>query len=64
MRLYILALFSCLLAGCAQAPVPDLQCLYETLPLMRDTAVEAGVMETPVILVHGVFGARLQDRDI
>jgi len=51
------------MCGCAFAPAPDLQRLYETRPLMRDTSVEAGVVETPVILVHGVFGARLRDRD-
>jgi pimeloyl-ACP methyl ester carboxylesterase len=52
-----------LLSGCALNPVPDLQRLYETGPLTRDTRVAAGVVETPVILVHGVFGARLRERD-
>jgi pimeloyl-ACP methyl ester carboxylesterase len=37
--------------------------LYETGPLTRDTSAAAGVVETPVILVHGVFGARLRDSD-
>lgn len=62
-RLCLLILFSCLLCGCAHTPVPDLTRLYETRPLTRDTTVTAGVNETPVILVHGVFGARLRDRD-
>ena len=62
-RLCILILFSCLVSGCAHAPVPDLQRLYETRSLKRDTAIEPGAVETPVILVHGVFGARLRDRE-
>jgi len=56
-------LLSCLVQGCAINPVPDLQRLYETRPLTRDTSMETGVVEPPVILVHGVFGARLRDRD-
>jgi pimeloyl-ACP methyl ester carboxylesterase len=62
-RFCTLFLFSCLASGCALNPVPDLQRLYETGPLIRDTSVNTGVVETPVILVHGVFGARLRDRD-
>jgi pimeloyl-ACP methyl ester carboxylesterase len=62
-RLCILILFSCLVSGCAHDPVPDLKRLYETRPLTRDTALETGAVETPVILVHGVFGARLRDRE-
>ena len=58
----IVLLFS-LSGGCAVAPAPDLQRLYETRPLTRDTGVEDGVVETPVILVHGAFGARLRDHD-
>jgi pimeloyl-ACP methyl ester carboxylesterase len=58
---YILIL--ALLGGCAHAPVPDLTRLYETRPLTRDTSVAADAVETPVILVHGVFGARLRDRN-
>jgi len=57
------ALLSFLASGCTHAPVPDLQRLYETRPLTRDTTIVTGVVETPVILVHGVFGARLRDRD-
>lgn len=62
-RLCIPVLLCWLLSGCALNPVPDLQRLYETGPLTRDTRVAAGVVETPVILVHGVFGARLRERD-
>jgi pimeloyl-ACP methyl ester carboxylesterase len=62
-RLCIPVLLCWLLSGCALNPVPDLQRLYETGPLTRDTSVAAGVVETPVILVHGVFGARLRERD-
>ena len=62
-RLCIPVLLSWLVSGCALNPVPDLQRLYETGPLTRDTRVAAGVVETPVILVHGVFGARLRERD-
>lgn len=62
-RFCIPVLFSCLLGGCAHAPVPDLTRLYETRPLTRNTTIETGAVETPVILVHGVFGARLRDRD-
>lgn len=62
-RSLILAMFVSFMAGCAHAPVPDLTRLYETRPLNRDTSVPTGVVETPVILVHGVFGARLRDRD-
>ena len=62
-QLFILMLISCLAAACSLTPVPDLQRLYETRPLTRDTTLEAGEVETPVILVHGVFGARLRDRD-
>jgi len=51
-----------LLAGCAYTSVPDLNRLYESRPLTRESNVAAGVVETPVILVHGVFGARLRDR--
>ena len=49
------------LTGCAHAPVPGLTHLYETGPLTRDTTLETGTGETPVILVHGVFGAHLHD---
>ena len=62
-RLCIPVLLSWLVSGCALNPVPDLQRLYETGPLTRGTRVAAGVVETPVILVHGVFGARLRERD-
>jgi pimeloyl-ACP methyl ester carboxylesterase len=62
-RLHILILFICLLSACVHTPVPDLKRLYETGPLTRDTTLETGAIETPVILVHGVFGARLRDRD-
>ena len=62
-RLCIPVLLCWLVSGCALNPVPDLQRLYETGPLTRDTRVAAGVVETPVILVHGVFGARLRERD-
>ena len=55
--------FILLVCGCTLTAAPDLQRLYETGPLTRDTTVEAGVVETPVILVHGAFGARLRDRD-
>ena len=61
-RLCIPVLLCWLVSGCALNPVPDLQRLYETGPLTRDTRVAAGVVETPVILVHGVFGARLRER--
>jgi pimeloyl-ACP methyl ester carboxylesterase len=50
-----------LASACSHSPAPDLQRLYETRPLTRDTIVKAGVVETPVILVHGVFGSRLRD---
>jgi pimeloyl-ACP methyl ester carboxylesterase len=59
---YSYGLIFALLGGCAHAPVPDLTRLYETRPLTRDSSDAAGAMETPVILVHGVFGARLRDR--
>jgi pimeloyl-ACP methyl ester carboxylesterase len=62
-HLHILVLSICLLSACAHPPVPDLKRLYETGPLTRDTTLETGAIETPVILVHGVFGARLRDRD-
>ena len=62
-HLYILALLMYLLTGCMHAPVPDLARLYETHPLARDTTHQTGATETPVILVHGVFGARLRERD-
>ena len=52
-----------LLTGCASSPVPDLKRLYETRPLTRDSTVDAGEIETPVILVHGAFGARLRNRE-
>jgi pimeloyl-ACP methyl ester carboxylesterase len=59
---YSYGLIFALLGGCAHAPVPDLTRLYETRPLTRDSSDAAGAMEAPVILVHGVFGARLRDR--
>jgi hypothetical protein len=59
----ILVTFILLVCGCTLTAAPDLQRLYATGPLTRDTTVEAGVVETPVILVHGAFGARLRDRD-
>ena len=62
-RLYVLVLISCLSISCSIVPAPDLQRLYESRPLTRDTTIEAGEVETPVILVHGVFGARLRERD-
>jgi len=58
----IMVLLFRLTGGCAVTPAPDLQRLYETRPLTRATAVETGVVETPVILMHGVFGSRLRDR--
>ena len=63
LKRYSYVLIFALLCGCAHTPVPHLTRLYETRPLTRDTTVTAGVNETPVILVHGVFGARLRDRD-
>ena len=63
LRYYSYALIFALLGGCAHTPVPDLARLYETGPLTRDTTLETGAVETPVILIHGVFGARLRDRD-
>ena len=51
----LLVLFSCLTTACSVSPVPDLQRLYESHPLTRDTSLDGGEVETPVILVHGVF---------
>jgi pimeloyl-ACP methyl ester carboxylesterase len=62
LHLFMLVLIAGLASGCASTPAPDLQRLYETRPLTRATTVKAGVVETPVILVHGVLGSRLRDR--
>jgi len=62
-RGYKIVLLVVLLAGCVSSPVPDLKRLYETQPLPREAAVDAGGVETPVILVHGAFGARLRNRE-
>lgn len=62
-RSFLLVTFILFVCGCTLTPAPDLQRLYETGSLTRDNTVEAGVLETPVILVHGAFGARLRDRD-
>ena len=51
-----------LLSGCSVIPVPDLTRLYETHPLSNVQTEEANVAQPPVILIHGVFGARLRDR--
>ncbi len=60
---YSVLFLAVLLAGCASSPVPDLKRLYETQPLPRKATVDAGDIETPVILVHGAFGARLRNRE-
>lgn len=49
-------------SGCSVIPVPDLTRLYETRLLSHERNDEVGVSQPPVILVHGVFGARLRDR--
>jgi len=54
------AVLGCLLVACAHAPVPDLTRLYETGLLPREAGSDA--MQPPVILVHGIFGARLRNR--
>jgi hypothetical protein len=62
-RAYRAVLLGVLLTGCASSPVPDLKRLYETRPLPRGPTVDVGDIETPVILVHGAFGARLRNRE-
>jgi len=60
---HILILLTLLTTSCSLVPTPDLQRLYETRPLTRDTTLRTGEAETPVILVHGILGARLRERD-
>jgi hypothetical protein len=54
----LLAVLGGLLAACTHAPAPDLARLYETGPLPRTAGSD--VTQPPVILVHGIFGARLR----
>ena len=56
----LLAVLGGLLAACTHAPAPDLARLYETGPLPH--AAGSDVTQPPVILVHGIFGARLRSR--
>jgi pimeloyl-ACP methyl ester carboxylesterase len=54
-RELLISLGAALLAGCAQQPMrPDLKRLY--------SASMRGTKQPPVILVHGVLGAKLRDR--
>lgn len=48
------ALLICLVMGCAGNPRPDLERLYST--------ARSGVVQPPVVLIHGVMGAKLRDR--
>ncbi len=60
---FITLLITLLMGSCSINRVPDLHRLYERRPLTRDFKVNVNEVEPPVILVHGVFGARLRHRD-
>lgn len=58
---FSLTLVIILMSGCTTGKAPDLTRLYKTRSLPRGQAKDSNTLETPVILVHGVFGARLRD---
>lgn len=61
----LIASYLILLTGCTSTPLPDLKRLYETQPDLRELNEErsSDQHQTPVILIHGVFGSRLIDKE-
>ena len=50
--------------ACSSNVIPDLSRLYKTAELpSRSQETRSNTMQPPVILIHGAFGSRLNDRD-
>ena len=64
LKLIVLACVAICLNACSNSVIPDLSRLYKTPELpSRTQETRTNTMQPPVILIHGAFGSRLNDKD-